>query len=1129
MAIRDKYFTGTSVSRYLPPGEHSWDEAVYQSGKPVLDAELNLSQEVGRQLRSLVQQRTVPSGWLRGPVAPTFQEGMGFLPTSNPNFHANSLWMGKRTALVAGAPIVVEYANTALPDQNRIDLSAATVYDGTGPSIKRTDFVFLEVWRCLVSHSPRASATVEVVTWADMVAGDQVVINGLALTATAGAPGLNEFNLGANANDAAANMRDAILDPVNGFAGTCTAQVDVSNPAEVDLRVVDALAGAAGNAVTLSLVLTNAGCMTVNGFAGPTTFAGGADTPNKPTQASLYRHGNVQSPVSTNLADRIADPTIGTETAARVQWQYRIRASGVSDAINFKTQQDGFSNPNVLAQGTQAAGVALYPFVKADMTSVIDNSSAVAYDIRDPGLWVAGDGSSTAAADLGTVDGYVYAIPIGFVFRRNDAYDGAALGMVGFDPLDNTNGALPYTHPVFVNPVIGTIEADESDRPDGFFHDVIVYTDFLDLRKNTYPAGLDLKAELERQMNRLLDNSLGTWAIDSGDKSGAMGGGSGDVSWKYMVCNEVGRSDAEGGHPTESGDTNRGNFIANFDHVRRRFADQPVVEYRVIPVSPTFTTITQPGHFVVKADAVSQPNGWGENDVIHIDLGDLNATGDGTWDEATATYHGGTGGHVSNFFPSGTMITGIKTIRHDDGLSSAATSQEVQIKTVTGLGTDYIQITLDPNPTSADGGGNPARDPAHVQMVANLGSATDDGSPRRIFVELEVAYPVGVGTSDTPWLDINDDSVIPDAPTSVGVYEYGPAIETGPVTERPPDWQEQLPPLFRPSHREVNWEYACNNGAAASAYTDVLVSADPATVYVPRRMYGSKNTEVTVSDLIAGTPCNPDNGNTTYGSSLRRVVLDTTGPAPSVPFTNAGSTLCQVSWFPQDPLPNSGAAYGYQLAVYYRTMAEQTAGSKAGLTSLPEDITVEPLVMSRDLWTNTVSVGSVDVPFPYLNPSDQIPVNNDTPAADFPGEWVLQATADISVMDFDADVGLLNLHQMVAVDGTQEFTFRMPDMDTEFRSHYKVSDTGSYRPTAMTQPLSGVSTHKVSFPFLARVKSGLDGVPGATMWRENEVLLLVVTRYAVLDENNTIRFTETDNRTCVGVYRTQGMTILASE
>ena len=76
MAIRDKYFPGSTVSRYLPPGEHSWSEAVYQSGKPVLDSELILSQEVGKEIRRLIQQHETPSGWLRGPTP--FDAGQDF-------------------------------------------------------------------------------------------------------------------------------------------------------------------------------------------------------------------------------------------------------------------------------------------------------------------------------------------------------------------------------------------------------------------------------------------------------------------------------------------------------------------------------------------------------------------------------------------------------------------------------------------------------------------------------------------------------------------------------------------------------------------------------------------------------------------------------------------------------------------------------------------------------------------------------------------------------------------------------------------------------------------------------------------------------------------------------------------
>jgi len=69
--------------------------------------------------------------------------------------------------------------------------------------------------------------------------------------------------------------------------------------------------------------------------------------------------------------------------------------------------------------------------------------------------------------------------------------------------------------------------------------------------------------------------------------------------------------------------------------------------------------------------------------------------------------------------------------------------------------------------------------------------------------------------------------------------------------------------------------------------------------------------------------------------------------------------------------------------------------------------------MNRTLWTGTVASGSVDIPFPYDVPTDQIPVNGDVLPTDYPGEWFFAATAQISVDDFDADTGLLNLHTMV--------------------------------------------------------------------------------------------------------------------
>jgi hypothetical protein len=243
------------------------------------------------------------------------------------------------------------------------------------------------------------------------------------------------------------------------------------------------------------------------------------------------------------------------------------------------------------------------------------------------------------------------------------------------------------------------------------------------------------------------------------------------------------------------------------------------------------------------------------------------------------------------------------------------------------------------------------------------------------------------------------------------------------------------------------------------------------------------------------------------------------------PLAGAGQTLVSVEYFAQDPLPNWGAV-GYQISCYFRSNAPQTLGVQAGAPGtvpLPSSLTVRPLVMSRSLWTGTVGAGSADLPFPYSNPLDQIPVNGDLTPGSFPAEWAIVGNAKISIGAFSAGTGLLNLHQMVPVDPNSDFTFSDLDLDTEFRTAYKVSDTSTYRPTAMAQPLSGVATHKVFFPFLARASA--DNV----LFRKGEVLLVVVSRLALLEESNVVQFTDSGNQSCAAVYRTRGILLLASE
>lgn len=139
-------------------------------------------------------------------------------------------------------------------------------------------------------------------------------------------------------------------------------------------------------------------------------------TQNKPASTALWKYGNVEGGFSF-LPDDLVDPNFGFETTQRVQLQYRLRVT--KGLVGLSTNPDGFDAAVVKAQGTATQPTS---FSFQNMRSTLG----------DPGLWRAGDGTANA---LGTVDGYVYAIPIAAVFRRNGvAWTG--------DPSPNLNGGF---------------------------------------------------------------------------------------------------------------------------------------------------------------------------------------------------------------------------------------------------------------------------------------------------------------------------------------------------------------------------------------------------------------------------------------------------------------------------------------------------------------------------------------------------------------------------------------------------------------------------------------------------------------------------------------------------------------
>jgi len=1120
MAIHDKFLNPaadpSTVSRNIKPGEKSYDQVVFQSGKPVLDAELNFDQALAEYTRTVLLDNTHPSGWVLGDHhKDPYSDYTYYTGAADGAFVPNAFRLKGLRAVVAGLPIMLEYHGNATADNNLITLDVPTIYDGTAGTQKRHDFVWLEVWRALVSPSVRSRGTITISTGTNIAVGESIdFIIPVDMGGTGGVQTVTAIAVVAVASDFT-------------NAGT-DVQIATSLVAAINATVTGVMAdnlGGTSAVVTVKCAMPGAGGdVSSFDFNGPdgltpialTTFTGGVDKPNKPLwndaatarlQDKVYRHGCVTSTEAVWLQDELTDSVIDAESTKRVQVQWRIDRTGMSGTINFKTQPDGFSNAGMLGRGSGVGGVATYPFVPADGTTVSANSSAVAYGKVDPGLWISGDGTAAAALALGTVDGFVYAIPICMVHRHNDAGTAGAGGGTGFDPVNNANGALLSTHiNAFNNVHIGyTVPTSDSDRPDGELADWITGNQILDLRRHVMPTGASLQAEAAHQMQCLLDGTLQTWSVDGADV-GTLGNGSGHVSRQYLVCNEIGRETADGGDGITSGDTNRGQTIRNFDHIARRFGAQAVVERVVLALYPSEVTVAD-GIYVVHDAAQTT---WHDGDEIHIDLGNLPATSNKTWRPVTETVPGK---DVNDLWPTGTKVTDVLMVWHDDGNSGGAVDQNVQIDKNLGIGTNHVVISLGFNNTLVDSG---RTDVGDHNVVATGGA--NDGSARRIFIELEVTYPCGYGLTDTPDLTLS-----PDGGLGVNPWPYGPMIEnSGPIlgggTQRPIDMELPLDPAYRTGMREVMLEYEVNSDVAATPITENVVSTTVNNLFLSHRLYGVRST-VTVTETETATARAVDDNVTEFGSSSRKLV--------TLDLLTQEQTQCDVNFYAQDAIPNYGAGGGYQVSVYYKTTAPQTAGVQGGVMTptLPNVLELEPLAMAKQLWCGTQGAGSDSLPYPYTNPLDQIAINPGTMVPP-PFDWYFNCTAEVAVHDFDINSGLITLHPNMQGDASANITLgdgiTAPVRDQEFRAYYSGVATSTYRPTVMAQLLYGAARHKAFFPFLARVAAN---PATGTLWRKGEVVLVVMSRMGELDGDNVIQFTDTDNRSALAVYRTRGMVL----
>lgn len=172
---------------------------------------------------------------------------------------------------------------------------------------------------------------------------------------------------------------------------------------------------------------------------------------------SIYRYGGINSGT---LANDLIDPVVGAEISRRIQLRWNIRT--VSD-VNFASHANGVDDT-----------------VRVNARGGSSSDTNYTFGLVRDGLFRAGDGTTQSCTNLHCVDGYVYALPLFKVHRRNQtAYSS-----------DNKDGAGAY----------GTGGAN----PKGEYHDVIESEDITPI----YPVASAYEQENDQQSDKAVLKEL---------------------------------------------------------------------------------------------------------------------------------------------------------------------------------------------------------------------------------------------------------------------------------------------------------------------------------------------------------------------------------------------------------------------------------------------------------------------------------------------------------------------------------------------------------------------------------------------------------------------------------------------
>ena len=1063
-----------STSRDLNPTNYAWDSVVYQAARPMLDSELNLTQDI------LNKKNTLPSGMISYQGQDESIGSFAFQAPSDPSFSANAFVINPFKAMVNG--MVIDVRNTDATDgTNKITLPAPDQGGGAG---NRGDFVFLEVWRREVTPAMQSKSRIKVIS---PLAGDELTFQkgGNSVVLTAG----TEYQTGLSVPETTRNIAQAINDYDGVNLGlTVDGITTFAETRGTEYLFLNHNGGASGNhSGGASFTIASSDPSGIRILNQP---AGGSDGEGKPDANNIYFAGNVLSPTGSWLPDYIQDPNVNVSSTRRIQIQYRIRSQ---QNLNLSDFIFGFENGMLLARGSKSQGVNQKNFIKHP---------------TDNGLWYAGDGSEADATALGTVDGYVYALPLCYVFRRN-AMDNANNG---FNPLNSFNTGALHNHNGALNDndYVGQVNASDSDRPDGLFADQIAEPDVLDLRRRVYPRGIDFSAELEYQYHSLLDNTNKTWFAKAHFLQ-ETGNDTGGASHSPLVCDVYGRNE-------NANIQNVGEWRSEFDHVARRWSNEPTTERIYIVAKPQQVAQVSTGVTVVAGGGTG--NFWYAGDQITIDLGSMDASGNLLWSSLRNSPYAGVG-----------KLIDIGYCWHNDGHYVTAIEQQVRIQKVEGLGTDSgaITITLEANPITANGGLQ-AGDNYFLVGDANSGesdtpNANGTGSNKEIFIELIFDY----SSTDRGLSGTVAEAPIPDDsgyPTGSAVL-----IENHPdnaVNIYPTKGNGNAPPISNVmlNTKEVSLEYV-----HTSTDRD-YVSNGPLSTYLPWRLYYNPDVagvQPSITDISgAGAILSLDNANTNYQHAESKLSWTSGGGWAG------GQRLVRVSsGYPLEPYPADNVTDS-TILVYYRRNAPKTVGADFPIASainknngghVPDELNLQPLAVGKEV---SVYLKTTEH-YPFFNPTDEFATHTNAESNSY-SEYKVLGSPEVILDDLKINTGSVSLPSFVPFVSSVNLTLgdtspsQPPRKDAEGRVYYPTMEDTSYFPSAFAKNMGGYHSHyKTTLPCLMKVVDD-----NHDLYRKGEVLLVVFVKTNVWGQGVAVDMRETlsDNYVAACVYRTRNQLLL---